>query len=227
MTRTLLAGLLRLALFLLALIPVLIGGMILNAMVQGTTDTMTEPADIIRRASAPVAVTGHIIGGSAVLMLGLAQFSARLRRTWPGWHRWVGRALVAAGVSFALTGLWMNFSPAALPNSWLYDAAQNAMALIYLCVLALGIAAIRRKNIARHRVWMMRSYAITLGAATQTVMLLPVFLLFGPPEGLLLDLVFISGWGINLTVTEVLLRRGGQRSPSARLQRPAPSPIAP
>ena len=89
-------------------------------------------------------------------------------------------------------------------------------------MLALGIAAIRRKDIARHRVWMMRSYAITLGSATQTVMILPVFLLFGPPEGLLLDLVFISGWGINLAVAEVLLRRGGQRRLSARLRRPLP-----
>ncbi len=222
MIRTLFAGLPRIALFGLALIPVMIGGMILNAMYQGTTDTMTEPADVIRRASYPVAVTGHIIGGSAMLMLGFAQFSARLRRTFPGWHRWAGRVLLAAGVYFALSGLWMNFSATAQPDSWLYDTAQNGMALIYLCMLALGIAAIRRRDVARHRVWMMRSYAITLGAATQTVMLLPVFLLFGPPEGLLLDLVFISGWAINLAVAEVRLRRGGQRSLSARLPHPMP-----
>ena len=214
MTRTLFAGLPRFALFLLALIPVLIGAMVLSAMYQGITDPMTEPADVIRRANYPVAVTGHIIGGSAVLMLGLAQFSARLRRAWPGWHRWVGRVLVAAGIEFALSGLWMNFSAAAQLGSRLYDTAQNGMALIYLGVLALGIAAIRRKDIARHRVWMMRSYAITLGAATQTVMLLPVFLVFGPPEGLLLDLVFISGWVINLAVAEIVLRRGRQRAMS-------------
>lgn len=222
MIRTLFAGLPRFALFMLALLPVLIGGLILNAMAFGITDTMTEPADVIRRAGYPVAVVGHIIGGSAILVLGFAQFSARLRRSFPKWHRWVGRALVGAGVYFALSGLWMNASPAAQADSRLYDGAQNVMAVVYLVVLALGIAAIRRQDVGRHRVWMMRAYAIALGAATQTVMLLPVFLLVGPPEGLLLDLVFISGWAINLAVAEMVLRRGGTMARPARPPRYLP-----
>jgi uncharacterized membrane protein len=206
MTRTLLAAVPRIALFLLASIPVLIGGLILRSMHLSEVDALTEPADILRRASYPWAITGHILGGAAILMLGLAQFSSRLRRAAPQLHRWTGRALVAGGTWIALSGLWMNAARQAQADSYLYNAAQNVMAVVLLAVLAAGIVTIRRGRVAAHRAWMMRAYAITLGSATQTIMILPVFLLFGRPEGLMVDLAFISGWVINLTVAEVIIR---------------------
>ena len=207
MLRPFLAALPRFALFLLALIPVLISIPILISMQQGTLNTFTEPQDLIRRGSYPWALTGHIIGGSALLILGFAQFSAQLRRACPACHRWTGRALILLGVFFALSGLWMNFSTHSMPGSALHDGAQNLVSVLFLIVLGLGVAAIRRGEVARHRVWMLRAYALTLGAATQTVMLLPVFLIYGEVEGTAFDLVFISGWLINLAVAEVLIRR--------------------
>ena len=203
----------RFALFLLAMIPVLIGGGILLSMYQGGLGTFTEPEDIIRRSNYPWALVGHIIGGSAMLILGLTQLSARLRRAAPGLHRWTGRLLVLAGGVFALAGLRMNASSTAQDDSFLYDAAQNVMAVLFVAILALGIVAIRQRRIAAHRAWMMRAYAITLGTAAQTIMLLPVFLLFGPPTGLIADLAFISGWVVTLSVAEVLIRRGQTRQP--------------
>ena len=207
MLRMILSALPRLALFLLALIPVLTGISILISMQLGTLNTLTEPQDLIRRASYPWALSGHIIGGSALLILGFAQFSPRLRRACPAWHRWTGRVLILLGVFFALSSLWMNFSDQAMAASALHDGAQNVVAVLFLIVLGLGVAAIRRGEVARHRVWMLRAYALTLGAATQTVMLLPVFLIYGEVEGTALDLVFISGWLINLAVAELLIRR--------------------
>ena len=213
MLRTFLAALPRLALFLLALIPVLIGIGTLISMQQGTLNTLTEPQDLIRRASYPWALSGHIIGGSALLILGFAQFSARLRRACPACHRWTGRALIMLGVFFALSSLWMNFSDQAMAASALHDGAQNVVAVLFLIVLGLGLAAIRRRDVVRHRVWMLRAYALTLGAATQTVMLLPVFLIYGEVEGTAFDLVFISGWLINLAVAEVLIWRQTRKKP--------------
>ena len=35
--------------------------------------------------------------------------------------------------------------------------------------IVLGLAAIRRRDIARHRAWMIRGYAIGLGAGTQAL----------------------------------------------------------
>lgn len=206
MTRIITAAAPRFALFLLALIPVVIGGLVLRSMALGEADALTGPADLMRRGAYPWAMTGHILGGTAVLMLGLIQFSAGLRRTLPRLHAWTGRALVVAGGWIAGSALWMNASPAAMSETFLHNAAQNFMAVVFLAVLVLGVSAIRRGRVAAHRAWMMRAYAITLGAATQTVMLLPVFLLFGPPIGLIADIAFISGWVINLSIAEVLIR---------------------
>lgn len=208
MIRTALAAMPRFALFLLALVPVLIGGLILASMYFGLSNDFNKPSDILRRDSYPWAIIGHIIGGTAMLMLGFTQFSATLRRRFPTFHRWVGRGLVAAGAWFALSSFVMNASAQAQADSALYNAAQHVMAVIFLTVLTLGIRAARQRRFADHRAWMMRCYAITLGAATQTILLLPVFLLTGePPTGLLVDLVFISAWVVNLTVAEWVIRR--------------------
>jgi hypothetical protein len=206
MIRTALAALPRFALLILAIIPVLTGVVVLQSMQVGEPNALSDAAAIARRASYPWAVIGHILGGSAMLILGWSQFSSRLRRALPGLHRWLGRGLVAAGTYFALSGLVMNASAKAQEDSALYDAAQNVMAVVFLTVLFLGIRAIRQRRVADHRAWMMRSYAITLGAATQTVLLLPVFLALGEVKGLLTDLVFIGAWVVNLAVAEWVIR---------------------
>ncbi len=215
MLRPALAALPRFALFLLAIIPVLTGVLVLQSMQNGDINALSDAAAIDRRASYPWAIIGHILGGSAMLILGFSQFSNRLRRTLPRLHRWLGRVLVGAGAYFAISGLVMNASAKAQGDSALYNSAQNVMAVVFLAVLFLGIRAIRQRRVADHRAWMMRSYAITLGAATQTVLLLPVFLLLGEVRGVLVDLVFISAWVVNLGVAEVVIRRGAR--PYARL----------
>lgn len=210
MFRTVSAAVPRFALFLLAIIPVLTGVLVLQSMQSGDLNALSDAAAIARRASYPWAIIGHILGGSAMLILGFSQFSSRLRRAMPLLHRWLGRVLVGAGTYFALSGLVMNASAKAQADSVLYNSAQNVMAVVFLTVLFLGIRAIRQRRVADHRAWMMRSYAITLGAATQTVLLLPVFLLLGEVRGVLVDLVFISAWVVNLSVAEWLIRRKAQ-----------------
>ena len=39
--------------------------------------------------------------------------------------------------------------------------------------IVLGFLAIRRREIARHRAWMMRGYATGLGAGTQALLFIP------------------------------------------------------
>ena len=46
----------------------------------------------------------HIVGAAVYALLGAFQFSARLRRRRPGWHRRAGRVLVVAGLAVALSG---------------------------------------------------------------------------------------------------------------------------
>jgi len=73
--------------------------------------------------------------------------------------------------------------------------------------MGLGLAAIRRRDVLGHRPWMMRSYALGLGAGTQVLTHLPWFL-FPSIQGELTRAVFMgAGWAINLALVEWILMR--------------------
>ena len=80
--------------------------------------------------------------------------------------------------------------------------------------VVLGFAAIRRREIARHRACMTRAYAIALAAETQAFTVGVGGALFG--DGVLAhDLSIASAWLINLAVAEWAVRRraGPRRRP--------------
>ena len=72
--------------------------------------------------------------------------------------------------------------------------------------IVLGFLAIRRREIARHRAWMMRGYAIGLGAGTQAMLFLFGELIFGKPDVLARALLMGAAWTLNLAVAEWLIR---------------------
>src|SRR4029077_18544619 len=73
--------------------------------------------------------------------------------------------------------------------------------------LVLGVAAARRRDIAAHRAWMIRAYAIALAAGTQAFTEGIGSAVFG--TGVLRgDLAKGAGWVINLAVAEWAIRRG-------------------
>ena len=102
--------------------------------------------------------------------------------------------------------------------------------------IILGLAAIRRRDITRHRAWMTRAYALALGAGTQAFTVGFGGALFG--AGVVrTDLMMGAGWAINLAVAEWFIRRpSARRTRSTRLRagcggfamntRPAPRPAA-
>jgi hypothetical protein len=81
--------------------------------------------------------------------------------------------------------------------------------------LVLGVAAIRRLDIAGHRAWMTRAYALALGAGTQTFTLGIGGAVFGTSQ-LTKDLMLGAGWVINLAVAEYVIRRHHSRRHHSR-----------
>jgi len=81
--------------------------------------------------------------------------------------------------------------------------------------IVLGYAAIRRGDVIRHRAWMMRGYAIGLGAGTQVLTQLAGALIVGPPSELSGALLMGAGWVINLAVAEWAIRK--RPAPPARM----------
>jgi hypothetical protein len=76
--------------------------------------------------------------------------------------------------------------------------------------LVLGISAVRRRDIAAHRAWMIRAYAIGLAAGTQAFTEGIAGALIGT-EVFTADLAKGAGWFINLAAAEWAISRPTRR----------------
>ena len=110
----------------------------------------------------PVAIRIHMIASALALALGPLQFSARLRHARPALHRWAGRAYLVLGiVPGALAGLFMSAFSHGGPVS---NAGFALLALAWLGTAAKAYAAIRAGDVAAHRLWMLRNFALAIQA---------------------------------------------------------------
>ncbi|MFV2197798.1 DUF2306 domain-containing protein [Nocardiopsis sp. LOL_012] len=202
-------------LVLLSAVPVIAGGFRLAELGGGGPVT---PGNA-RFFDSPVPVVLHIAASALYCVLGAFQFAPGLRRRRPGWHRLAGRFLVPFGLVSALTGLWMTVSytlPAMDGELLMVQRLGfgSAMALF----LVLGFAAVRRRDIAGHRAWMVRAYAIGQGAGTQVFTHLPWVLFLGAPGEVVRAALMGAGWVVNIAVAEWVIRGHGAR-PSRRAER--------
>lgn len=173
--------------------------------------------------AAPVPVVLHVLSVSLFCILGAFQFAPGIRRRRPGWHRSAGRLLVPCGLVAALSGLWLTqFYPPADGDGPLLYGLRLLVGSAMTLFIVLGVAAIRRRDFARHRAWMMRGYALGLGAGTQALTHLPWFLFPGIQGELTRALLMGAGWAINLAVVEWIIRR---RPVQSSLSDSAPTPM--
>jgi uncharacterized membrane protein YozB (DUF420 family) len=129
-----------------------------------------------------------------------------VRRRRPGYHRAAGRTLVVAGALVAGSALWMTLMYPQEGTSDVLYLFRLAFSTVMVASIVLGFAAILRREIARHRAWMIRAYAIALAAGTQAFTVGVGGTLFG--DGVLAhDLSMASAWHINLAVAEWAVRR--------------------
>jgi uncharacterized membrane protein len=214
-----------LGLLLLSSFPLIFGALRLNELASGAEIT---PANA-RFFTSPEPVVVHIVGAAVFALLGAFQFASGFRRRHPGWHRVAGRLLIGCGLLVGLSALWMTL---------FYPGPDRANALLYalrllfgsamVVSIVLGFAAIRRRDVTRHRVWMMRGYAIGLGAATQMLTLMAGEIIGGPPSELSRALLMGAGWVINLAVVErvILARPSPPACPASAVVSPPLVPIA-
>ncbi|WP_102124744.1 DUF2306 domain-containing protein [Deinococcus planocerae] len=149
-----------------------------------------------------VGIVLHIVGGRVALALGPIGFLPTLRLKRPRWHRAVGRvyllAVLLGGVAglsmamFAYMGVITGLGFALLACLWLYTGARAWLSL-------------RRGNVQAHRRWMIRNYALTLGAVSLRVQLL----ILSPWLDFDSSYVVVtwSSWPVTLALAEGYLRR--------------------
>lgn len=200
------ARLLPAGLMAFGLVPILANALRRLAEATGAAGPASSAGDGI-----PLPVLAHVIGATIFVVLGALQFSASLRSRRPAWHRAAGRVAVAAALLAALSGVWLAFDALASDGVLLF--AFRLLAAIGMGVfIVLGFVAIRRRRLPRHRAWMIRSFAIGLGAATQVFTLGFGEALFGRDQ-LTVAVLNGVGWAINLAVAEWAIRRTPRRVP--------------
>lgn len=198
------------ALILLAAIPVVAGIMRLGDITAGTPTSSTA-----RFHDSPMPVVIHIISSTWFSIAGAFQFSPALRPT--RWHRWSGRGIVPMGLAAALSGVWMTLTyPWANADGQAVYATRLIFGAGMTLSLILGVTTILNRNIPAHRAWMLRAYAIGMGAGTQVLTHLPWFLLVGQPTEGPRAVLMIGAWVINLAVAEALITKDKRRAIPAR-----------
>ncbi len=195
------------ALIALSAIPLTFGTLRLVELAGGPA---VMPADE-RFTGFPVALALHVAGSAVYALVGAFQFAPRFRRQRPAWHRRVGRLVAVVGLAVAGSALWLTLFYARHPGTGdLLYGARLVVAPAMAAFLVLGFAAIRRRDIAAHRAWMIRAFALGLGAGTQVLTEGFGGALLGT-DGVRGDVLKLAAWVINLGVAEWAIRRPARR----------------
>jgi uncharacterized membrane protein len=161
----------------------------------------------------------HILPGGLFLFLGAFQFMPGVRQRHLQFHRWSGRVLMVLGLVIGFTALVMSYTMnIGGPNE---TAATTLFAIVFLICLVKAYLHIRRREVARHREWMIRAYAVGLGVAT-TRPIVGMFFAFRrltPHE--FFGIAFWLGFTITLLAAEAWIdyTRGGARISGAGSER--------
>lgn len=165
------------------------------------------PADSVRLSTVPFWHFMHVLGGATFGILGPIQFSRVLMGRYGRLHRVMGRVFVLAGAMISVSSLSLLWH---FPET--YSAAMNTGRLLFGIALGIALAiamqAIFRREMKRHRSWMIRAYAVGIGATAVTMVFFPIYVVTGePPTGHLADIVFLGSWAACVVFAEALVRR--------------------
>jgi uncharacterized membrane protein len=105
----------------------------------------------------------HTLSGVMALLIGPIQFSSRFRQRHLKLHRVLGRIYVASVFIGSFTGIALAAGRPGLPGTSMQAAAWM------VCTTAAFVTA-RNRQIAVHRQWMARSYAVTFTFVSSRVL---------------------------------------------------------
>jgi uncharacterized membrane protein len=151
-----------------------------------------------------VGIYAHVFASAVALTLGPFQFSAKLRARYVALHRWSGRLYLGVGVlvggvaglfmaSHAFGGLAARLGFSCLALGWLYTGLR-------------AYWAIRAADIASHRRWMVRNFALTFAAVTLRLWL-PASMASGITFEVAYPVIAWLCWVFNLLAAEVLFNQ--------------------
>ena len=162
------------------------------------TDELSE----LKYLEHPIVTSVHMLSGLFYILLAPLQFSKKTRYKNIGLHRKLGRFLVICAL---ISGIYGIVTAIVLPviGGLASETAGWFFGPLFIISLTRAYWCVRNKNIAEHREWMIRTFAIGLAVGTQRLLL--VFFIastdysftesFGPTLWL--------GFSINLLIAEI------------------------
>ncbi len=146
----------------------------------------------------------HVFGALFALLLGPWQFSMRLRASRPLLHRWMGRLYLGIGVLLGgIAGLYMAFHAF---GGIVARTGFGLLAVLWLSTGLLAYLAIRAGDVASHRRWMVRNFALTFAAVTLRLWL-PGSVASGIAFEVAYPVIAWACWVPNLVVAELAFNR--------------------
>jgi uncharacterized membrane protein len=150
----------------------------------------------------------HILPGLLFMVLGPLQFNTTLRTRHRQWHRWSGRVYLVFCLIIGVSALVMSVGMPSI-GGLTQRVATTLFGLLFLLALGKAFRHIRRREIAQHREWMIRAFAIGLAVATIRP-IIGLFFATSRLSGLTPDrffgIAFWIGFVLHLIVAEAWIR---------------------
>lgn len=139
-------------------------GMMLVYVIPHDEGFLVHPRDPVWQHYEPFKwwLLPHGIAGGCALLLGLTQFSDRLRRRWRRCHRIVGRIYVASVCLAAPLGVYIQVFEERLGSPRSFSIAAAVDAALWLVTTGVALLCILRGRVQEHQQWMTRSFAVAL-----------------------------------------------------------------
>ena len=150
-----------------------------------------------------VAFFAHVYTGMFVLLAGMLQFPAVIRRRYPELHKWSGRVyafliIFVTGPAGLIMGIYGN-------GGLISQSAFCLLAVLWILFTLKAVLAAMAGQLAVHKAWMYRSYALTLSAISLRFWKWLFVLLFQPRPMDVYHVVSWLGWGGNLLIAELMI----------------------
>jgi uncharacterized membrane protein len=176
---------------------VVVGFLAIVGIAASATYFFREPANL-GFLDYPTIVALHVVLGAVYMVFAPFQFVKRIRSHHLGYHRRMGRVLVAVGLVVGVTALFIGL---VIPFSgWAERVIIGLFGSLFLFALVKGFVHVRAGRVALHREWMIRAFAIALAIATQRVIFIPSLLVVGEPTDGQIVTLSLAAWSAALVL---------------------------
>jgi uncharacterized membrane protein len=146
----------------------------------------------------------HITFGGLALLSGCTQFLSGFREKNLRLHRNLGKVYVTSVLLSGSAGFGVAFAASA---GAIAQMGFAALGFLWLYTTAKAFLAIKRRDIAEHQNWMIRSYALCFGAVTLRLWMPLLLGALGMSFGIAYPIIAWISWVPNLLVAEWIIRR--------------------